>query len=109
MQLFIDLKPLSVNKAWQGRRFKTEDYKNYERDCLYLLPKGKKIYGYIDVKYDFYIKYFKTSDVGNFEKPLSDILVKSGIIEDDKFIKRLIIEKHESKKQYIKITIREWT
>jgi len=26
----INIKPLSVNDAWKGKRYKTEKYKNYE-------------------------------------------------------------------------------
>lgn len=35
----IKIKPLSVNGAWQGRRFKTPEYEAYEQECLYKLPK----------------------------------------------------------------------
>jgi hypothetical protein len=35
----IDIKPLSVNESWQGKRFKTDKYKLYERACLFMLPK----------------------------------------------------------------------
>lgn len=34
----LKIKPLSVNKAWQGRRFKTEEYKQYEKTVLLMLP-----------------------------------------------------------------------
>jgi len=34
----INIKPLSINCAFQGRRFKTPAYNKYERDCLLLLP-----------------------------------------------------------------------
>jgi Holliday junction resolvase RusA-like endonuclease len=34
----IEMAALSVNQAWQGRRFKTPEYKRYERD----LKKNKK-------------------------------------------------------------------
>ena len=37
----IDMKPLSVNEAWQGKRYKTEEYKQYENTLLWLLPKIK--------------------------------------------------------------------
>ena len=32
------IKPMSVNKAWQGKRFKTPAYKQYEKALSYLLP-----------------------------------------------------------------------
>lgn len=34
----IKIKPLSVNEAWQGRRFKTPEYKSYEKALMLLLP-----------------------------------------------------------------------
>lgn len=30
----IDIKTLSVNEAWQGKRFKTEKYKLYQNTLL---------------------------------------------------------------------------
>ena len=38
----IKIKPLSVNKAWQGKRFKTREYKSYEELLLYLFPTLRK-------------------------------------------------------------------
>jgi len=35
----INYKPLSVNEAWQGKRFKTKAYKDYEKSLMLLLPK----------------------------------------------------------------------
>lgn len=35
----ISYKPLSVNEAWQGKRFKTKAYKEYEKTLLLILPK----------------------------------------------------------------------
>mgnify|MGYP001108467912 CR=1 FL=1 len=37
----VNIKPLSVNKVWQGRRYKTKDYKVYEEALFYLLKKYK--------------------------------------------------------------------
>ena len=42
----IKVKPLSVNDAWQGKRFKTDKYKAYEKEVLLKLrpleiPEGK--------------------------------------------------------------------
>ena len=34
----INYKPLSVNEAWQGKRFKTKAYKDYEKNLMLLLP-----------------------------------------------------------------------
>ena len=35
----LDIKPLSVNSAWKGQRFKTDAYRNYEKAVLLMLPK----------------------------------------------------------------------
>ena len=39
----LDIKPLSVNKAWKGRRFRTSDYKAYQLEMMLVLPKGLKV------------------------------------------------------------------
>jgi Holliday junction resolvase RusA-like endonuclease len=39
----IDIKPLSINEAFQGRRFKTPKYKKYRQALLYLLPVDKSL------------------------------------------------------------------
>lgn len=41
MKFNVKYNPLSVNDAWQGRRYKTEEYRRYERDLLLLLPRIK--------------------------------------------------------------------
>ncbi len=38
MEIRCNIKPLSVNNAWRGRRFKTPEYKAYEKELLYTLP-----------------------------------------------------------------------
>lgn len=34
----IDIKPMSVNEAWQGRRFKTPKYKAWREQISWMLP-----------------------------------------------------------------------
>lgn len=104
----IYIKPLSVNRCWQGRRFKTKDYKEYEEECLWLLKGWQKTEGYVEVEYKFYLKNYKASDVGNLEKPLSDIITKAGLIEDDRYIKKMTIEKFKSEQSYIEIKIKSY-
>jgi Holliday junction resolvase RusA-like endonuclease len=96
MKKEILIKPLTVNKAWQGKRFKTKDYKEYEEELLWLLKGLEKTNGFVEIKYSLYLKYYSTSDVGNFEKPLTDIIVKAGLIEDDKYITKITMEKFKS-------------
>lgn len=82
----IKIKPLSVNRCWQGRRFKTPDYNDYEKELLYLLPK-KLIY---PGKLSLYIKIgfsSKASDLDNAMKPILDILQKKYNFDDKRIYK----------------------
>lgn len=87
----IQIKPLSVNDAWQGRRFKTPKYKKFESDLLFLLPK-------IDIPappYEFnYTFGFSSngSDLLNPEKLVTDIICKKYGINDNK-IHKMTLEK----------------
>jgi Holliday junction resolvase RusA-like endonuclease len=101
----IPVKALTVNKVWQGKRFKTPLYKQYEKDCSWFL-KAPLIKGEVEVNYKFYIKYFSTSDVDNFIKPLQDILVKNRLIEDDCKIKKITAEKIKSEEEWIEVEIK---
>ena len=93
IQVSIQTKPLSVNRIWQGRRFKTREYLDYEKELLYGLPRQKTISGDVKVSIDFYLKSVKRSDIDNYAKPLLDILVKKKYIEDDRKIIELNLRK----------------
>ena len=105
-QLLIPIKPLSVNEAWKGQRFKTDKYKAYEKHCLLILPKLKIDK---DAKLKISIEYgfsSKGSDVDNPSKLLLDILQKKYGFNDSHIyeinLKKVIVEK---KKEYSKIFI----
>jgi len=94
----IEIRPLSVNACWQGRRFKTPEYKAYEEEMLLRLPKEKMIKGNVEVYIVFFFKYPTKRDVDNCIKPILDIFVKKGYIEDDRFVIHLDITKQKSEK-----------
>ena len=101
----IEIKPLSVNKCWKGRRFKTPEYKKYETDCLYLLPKsdiGKPPY-WIWIEFGF---SNMAADIDNPVKPFLDILQKRYGFNDKDIIK-MHLAKIKVKKgmEYIKYSI----
>lgn len=78
----LHIKPLSVNKAWMGKRFKTKDYKNFELNMLSILPKIKQnLKGNlrIEIEYGF---SSKLSDVDNPTKMVLDCLVKKYLFDD---------------------------
>jgi Holliday junction resolvase RusA-like endonuclease len=106
MNIELKIKPLSVNEAFQGRRFKTNKYKKYESDLLLILPNRKNpMPDMIAIDLHFGFKN-SLSDLDNPVKPLLDILQKKYGF-DDKDIWELNIRKTTSKQPFILITIRE--
>jgi len=98
-QIVLQIKPLSVNQAWCGKRFKTEEYKQYEKDCFTLLPKEIFI---PDGKLKLIIQIqlsSKNADIDNILKPFIDILQKKYIF-NDKRIYRIEIEKIDVSKGF---------
>jgi len=99
----ILVKPLSVNQAWKGRKYKTKEYTLYEKkvlallDDIYLEP-SDRMFLQIDVYYSN-----KASDIDNCIKPFVDILQKKYNF-DDKCIYKLLINKHIAPKGQEKIS-----
>lgn len=87
----IKIPPLSVNKCWQGRRFKTREYDDYEMELLLRLPKMKIKDEPMKLKIVFGFSN-KASDIDNGIKPLADILQKKYGF-NDKNIYKLEVEK----------------
>jgi len=71
----IQIKPLSVNECWQGRRFKTKAYKDYENWVMLLLPKLEIPEGNLNLTIEYGLSNV-TSDIDNPTKPFLDILQK---------------------------------
>jgi Holliday junction resolvase RusA-like endonuclease len=93
----LSIKPLSVNKAWKGRRFKTDDYKVFEKLMLYSLPKLKdKPKGALRVTLHYGFSS-KLSDIDNPCKMILDCMVKKYCF-DDRQIFELIQTKEIVKK-----------
>ena len=106
MEFKLNVKPLSVNQCWQGRRFKTKAYKQYEKAMMLILP---------NVQYEFKDKIGitiefgfsnSTSDIDNPLKPVLDILQKKYGF-NDRSIYELTVTKSltKKKKEFIKINI----
>lgn len=101
----LDIKPLSVNKAWKGRRFKTDEYKRYERDVLMLLEPMTIPDGWLELRLKFGFSR-KTCDFDNPVKLFVDCLQKKYGF-NDKMIKLAVIKiDHVDKgKEYIEFEI----
>lgn len=93
----IKIKPLSVNKAYRGRRFASSDLKDFKMELLWQLPKKFKVpQGKLSVKYIFGCSS-KGSDGDNLIKAFQDCLAEIYGFNDNKIYK-WIVEKVDVKK-----------
>jgi Holliday junction resolvase RusA-like endonuclease len=104
----VDIKPLSVNQVWQGKRFKTPAYSKYEKQVLLMLPKIK----IPESPFKLLIELGFSSplaDIDNPLKPILDILQKKYSI-NDKDIFELNVKKEIVKKgmEYFKFKINHY-
>lgn len=102
----VNIKPLSVNCAWKGRRFKTPEYESYERSVLLMLPKNIDI---PEPPYSITLEFgvsSKLSDWDNPIKPFQDILCKKYGIDDRDIYKgtasKVLVKKGE---EFVKFKI----
>lgn len=92
------MRALSANRSWKGQRVKSTAYKLFEKQAAYFIgyehnpPEGE-----LFVKYIFYVKNYGNSDTDNMIKPLQDVLVKSGHLKDDRYIKGFYGQKERVK------------
>lgn len=112
MKITLAIKPLSVNAAFQGRRFKTSKCKAYDKTLdIALLPfKSQAVQApWYVVEYRFYVKNYSLSDGDNLVKVLQDGLVRNRLLSDDRRIKRFSVEKFKSDNPGIVIEIMPYT
>jgi Holliday junction resolvase RusA-like endonuclease len=94
----VPIKPLSVNRSYQGRRFATPELKAYKEALGYLLPVMKVPTGPLKVHYIFGVSS-KASDGDNLIKSFQDTLCeKYGVNDRDIFqwrVEKVIVPKGE--------------
>jgi Holliday junction resolvase RusA-like endonuclease len=104
----VNIKPLSVNQVWQGRRFKTPIYKKYENELLFMLPKMKIPEGKLELTIVFGFSS-SASDWDNPIKPFQDILQKRYSFNDSRVYKATIIKEIVKKgEEFIEFNIKEY-
>jgi len=72
----IMIKPMSVNEAFQGRRFKTPKYIAFEKELLLKLPKKFKM---PPPPYEVYFEWGFSNRASDFDNPIKctmDVLQK---------------------------------
>lgn len=99
------VKPLSVNAAWQGQRFKTDEYKVYERAVFYSLPSLKIPKPPYSIYFEFGLSNVM-SDWDNPVKTTQDILQKRYEFNDKDIlearVKKVKVKKGE---EYFKVRL----
>lgn len=96
MKQRIAIKPLSVNEAWKGTRFKTNEYRYYERECAFNL----KPIQLPNAPYEIILTFgmsSKLSDWDNPVKPFQDILQKKYGFNDRDIMKATVHKIHVPK------------
>lgn len=89
----VNIKPLSVNEAWQGKRFKSKKYQAYELELLYTLPPTDINWDKKPIELTLVVGLSNMqSDIDNVVKPFVDVLQKKYKF-NDKYIYRLVVEK----------------
>lgn len=100
MKVELNIKPMSVNDAWQGKRFKTPKYKNYEKIVLMMLPKLTIPNAPYRLNLEFYFSN-STADIDNPIKLISDIIQKKYSINDRDIyelnVKKFVVKKGNEK------------
>ena len=93
----VQIKPLSVNKAWRGgARYRTKEYNEYRAELALLLPKIKIPEGKLSVHYRFGVSN-KGQDYDSAIKQFQDTLQDVYEFNDNQ-IYRALIEKVITKK-----------
>ena len=104
-EIQINIAPLSVNKCWQGKRFKTVDYKMYEKNVVLLLPKIKLC----DPPYEIYYEFGMSNILSDFDnpvKPFTDILQKKYLFNDKDIFKATIVKRKVANgSEYIRFSL----
>lgn len=101
----IDIKPLSINAAYRGRRYRTRDYNEYINDVSYQLKKIALPMPPFKLSYEFGFSS-KGSDIDNAIKPITDILQKRYGFNDNQVYELHVVKKIVKKgKEFIKFKI----
>jgi len=106
MQIYKRIKPLSINKAFQGKRFKTKEYKDYEAELLYTMPQCLSFPSTpYCVSFEFGFSN-KASDIDNPVKLITDIMQKKYGFNDKEIYQMNLVKKIVPKgEEYFKVVL----
>ena len=81
----IDVKPMSMNAAYSGRRFKTKLYKAYETNCMIKMSPMEIPDGDLELHIQFGVSS-RGFDLDNGLKPVIDIMQKKYGFNDNRIM-----------------------
>ncbi len=94
----IKVKPLSLNKAYRGRRFSTPELSQYKRDITLQLPKMAVPQGNLSVTYVFGVSN-KMADADNLIKAFQDCIAECYGFNDNQIyewhVRKVMVKKGE--------------
>lgn len=102
----LGIKPLSVNRLYVGRRYKSDEYQEYEEEVSYLLPRSAKkhLEGPLRLEVTFYVSNMN-SDLDNMLKALLDVLQGAGVYENDRQIVLISAKKEKARRPKIDVKL----
>lgn len=99
----IDIKPFSVNSAWKGVRYRTDEYKEFKKLLTLKLKKVKIPEGDLQIYLRFGVST-RNADWDNPIKTFQDILCDKNGINDNRIYKgtveKVIVKKGEEFIEY---------
>lgn len=63
----------------------SKQYRDYERDAMWFIPKGKQIDYPCNVKCLFYMPTHRKCDLTNMLEAIDDVMVKAELLKDDNY------------------------
>jgi len=98
LEIKIEIKPMTVNRAWKGKRYKTPEYKAYTQELMLRLPKLDIPDGLLELRLTWGFSN-KGSDWDNPIKITQDIICDRYGINDNRvyrgIVEKKIVEKGE--------------
>ena len=103
--MLINIKPISVNESWKGRRYKTDKYKKWRKDIQLLLPNKNIPEGKLSIEITFGFSS-ASSDIDNALKSTLDALNDKYDVNDNRYYRLIVTKSIVPKgKEFIKLEI----
>ena len=101
--------PISVNRAFIGRKIKTPEYRAFLESAAWELKTQRfnLIEGPIEVEIELHLKNVKRSDIDNRLKVILDACTYAGLWQDDSQIYKLVVTKTKSDSDWVDISIQK--